>query len=246
MTCAEYLPWLNINSTKEYNIASEAWSKAWPENDNEKLSMEIFINNFNWVNAWSKKHFIYIINIILPYIFLMFLMFIFIRISFKNIKNEKVTIKLSKFYWVTVFTCLVGSVLFFVKFPLYRYGYSYIVCLIILIFIYFFKEKICKQNIIKASKIIFFLTIISFIGKQGLRLIKNYNLNYINKPWPRIYSFEDNQKISSKKYYIKNNIYYYLSENGECMYSSPPCTNFIINDKLTANHVLGYIIFTYK
>ena len=246
MTCVEYLPWLNINSTKEYNVASEAWSKAWPENDNEKLSMEIFISNFNWVNSWSKKHLIYIINIILPYILIMFLMFLSLRISFKKTKNEKVTIKLSKFYFVAVFTCLIGSVLFFVKFPLYRYGYSYIICLIIFIFIYLFKEKICKKNIIKISKIIFFVAIISFIGKQGLRLINNYNLNYINKPWPRIYSFDSNQKISSKKYNIKNNFYYYLSVNGECMYSSPPCTNFKIDEKLTADHVHGYIILTYK
>jgi hypothetical protein len=246
MTCSEYLPWLNINSTKEYNIASEAWSKAWPENDNKKLSMEVFISNFNWINAWSKKHFIYIINIILPYTLIIFLMFLSFRISFKNVKNEKVTIKLSEFYWVAFFTCLIGSVLFFVKFPIYRYGYSYIVCLIILAFIFFFKEKISKQNIIRTSGIIFFLTIISFIGKQGFRLIKNYNLNYIDKPWPRIYSFESNQKIGSKKYYIKNNVYYYLSENGECMYSSPPCTNFKIDEKLNADLVHGYIIFTYK
>jgi len=94
--------------------------------------------------------------------------------------------------------------------------------------------------------IYFFLTVFAFIGKQSFRLINNYNLNYINKPWPRIYSFINNTKIDSEKYYIKENFYYYFSKNGECMYSIPPCTNFKIDEKLIAKEMLGYKLLTYK
>lgn len=246
VTCTEYLPWLNINSTKIYNTASEAWSKAWPENNDERLTMEVFIKNFNWIAAWSKKHLIYITNIIVPYILALLMLLIFFRISSRNIKDKIVIIKLSEFYWLAFFTCFVGSISFFIKFPLYRYGYSYIVCLIILIFIYFFKKKIYHLNIINISKVIFFLAFIAFVGKQSFRLINNYNLNYINKPWPRIYSFTNNTKIDSEKYYIKENFYYYFSRNGECMYSAPPCTNFKIDEKLIAKEILGYKVLTYK
>jgi len=246
ITCTEYLPWLNIDSTKVYNLASEAWSKAWPENDNDQLTMEVFIKNFNWIAAWNKKHLIYIINIIAPYVLVLLMLLIFFKIPSKNIKNKIVIIKLSKFYWLAFFTCFVGSILFFIKFPLYRYGYSYIVCLIVLIFIYFFKKKIYQSKIVNISKVIFFLVIVTFAGKQSLRFINNYNLNYVNKPWPRIYSFTNNTKIDSEKYYIKDNFYYYFSKNGECMYSAPPCTNFKIDEKLIAKDVLGYKVLTYK
>jgi hypothetical protein len=120
------------------------------------------------------------------------------------------------------------------------------VCLIILIFVYFFKKKIYQSKIVNISKLIFFLAVIAFIGKQSLRLVNNYNLNYANKPWPRIYSFTNNIKIDSEKYYIKNNFYYYFSKNEECMYSAPPCTNFKVDEELIAKEVLGYKVLTYK
>lgn len=245
-TCIEHLPWLNIDLTKDYNIASEAWSKAWPENNNEKYTMEIFIKKFNWISAWSKKHLIYIINIIIPYTLLLTIIMFFLKTSFKNNKNKIIIITLSQFYWLSFITCFVGSILFFIKFPLYRYGYSYIVSLIVLILIYFCKNKIYQLRVISISKIIFSLSIIVFVSKQSLRLMNNFNLNYINKPWPRIYSFVNNEKVNTDIYYIKDNFYYYFSKNGECMYSTPPCTNFEIDKKLIAKQVLGYKVLTYK
>ena len=245
ITCMDYLPWLNIKSTFADNIASEAWSKAWPENDNQKLPMEIFIKDFNWVAAWSKKHLVFILNIIIPYTLVLLALLIFLKINSKNFKNKIISIKLPKFYWLASVTCFIGSIFFFIKFPLYRYGYSYLISSIILIFIYFIIKKISKQKIIYICKFVFSLTIIVFISKQSLRIINNYDLNYLNKPWPRIYSFGNNEKIDTEKHNI-NSFSYYFSKNRECMFSAPPCTNYKIDENLTAKQLLGYTFLTYK
>jgi hypothetical protein len=245
ITCFEYLPWLNINTTIADAISSEAWSKAWPENNNMNITAEIFIKDFNWVPAWSKKHLIYILSIVAPYMFILLVVFLFLRINSRNLNNN-VSIKLPQFYWLNFFTCFIGSILFFIKFPLYRYGYSYLISLIILVFIYFIKIEVSQKKIIYISKIFFSLAIIVFISKQSLRLIKNYDFNYVNKPWPRIYSFGNNEKINTEKHYINNSFSYYFSKNGECMFSEPPCTNYEINEKLIAKQVLNYTLLVLK
>jgi hypothetical protein len=246
ITCIDSLPWLNIQSTIADNIASEAWSKAWPENDNLKITMEIFIKDFNWITAWSKKHLIYILNIIIPYTLVLLALLLFLKINSKNFNNKIIIIKLPEFYWLASVTCFIGNIFFFIKFPLYRYGYSYLISLIILIFIYFIRKKASQKKIIYVSKIFFSLAIFVFISKQSLRIINNYDLNYTNKPWPRIYSFENNEKNNVEKNYINNGFTYYYSKNRECMFSYPPCTNYKIDEKLIAKQVFGYTVLTFK
>ena len=141
------------------------------------------------------------------------------------------------FYW---------HYIFFIKFPLYRYGYSYLISLLALIFLYFYKNNIRKKNIFYTFKFILILSIVIFFSKQSLRIIKSYKINYINKPWPRIYSFENNEKIDLEKNYLNGNFFYYLSKNGECMFSNPPCTNYKIDDKLIAKKIFGYTILAYR
>ena len=68
----------------------------------------------------------------------------------------------------------------------------------------------------------------------------------MNKPWPRIYSFGNNEKINAEKRYINKGFSYYFSKNGECMFSTPPCTNYKIDEKLITKQLIGYIFLTYK
>ena len=245
-TCIPSLSWLNINSVNIFSIQSEAWTKAWPENQNPNLTMEIFINNFNWVHAWTKINLIYILKIIIPYCVVLILLLLFLKISKKNFYNKFYLIKMPKFYWLTFFVFFLGTLYFFFKFPLYRYGYSYLVSLIILIFIFFLKGKILKTRTVNAYRFIFLTSLIIFLGKQSLRIINNYQLNYFNKPWPRIYSFNDNSKIISEKRIIDNNFFYYYSKNGECMFSSPPCTNYEVDKNIIAKEILNYTLLVYK
>jgi hypothetical protein len=245
LTCIPYLSWVDINTINGFSIESEAWAKAWPENSNPNLTMNIFIDNFNWIVAFSKKHLVYIFKITVPYVCTLFFLYFFLKNSKKK-KNKIIFIKLSKFYWLTIITCLVGTIIFSIKFPLYRYGYSYLISLIILIFIYFLKNKIIEKKFIYACKLIFFTSIIIFFGKQTFRIINNYQLSYINKPWPKIYSFENNDIIITEKLYLNDNFTYYYSKNRECMFSVPPCTNYKIKENLVAKQVYGYTFLIYK
>jgi hypothetical protein len=72
-----------------------------------------------------------------------------------NANERTIKINLPTFYQLVLFTCFISSIIFFLKFPLYRYGYSYFISLIILIFIYFIKENFSKERIINLSKVIF-------------------------------------------------------------------------------------------
>ena len=245
ITCIPHLSWLDINSTKAFSIESEAWAKAWPQNNNPNLTMDIFIDNFNWIVAFSKKHLIYIFKITVTYVCALFFLYFFL-INYNKRNNKITSIKLSKFYWLSIVTCLVGTIIFSVKFPLYRYGYSYLISLIILILIYFLKNKIIEKKLIYVCKLIFFTSIIIFFGKQALRTINNYQLSYANKPWPKIYSFENNYRIINEKIFINDNFTYYFSKNEECMFSEPPCTNYKIKENLVAKEVSGYILLIYK
>ena len=60
-----------------------------------------------------------------------------------------------------------------------------------------------------------------------------------------MYSFVTNKKIVTEKIYINGNFYYYLSKNGECMYSSPPCTNYNIDKKLSASNLAVYKVLKF-
>ena len=86
----------------------------------------------------------------------------------------------------------IGTIFFLVKFPLYRYGYSYPVSLFILI-INFYLKKIDKLKLVQTSKVILMICVFVFFAKQLQRYVNNIGSDFV---WPKIYSFETNQKIN--------------------------------------------------
>ena len=133
----------------------------------------------------------------------------------------------------------------FLKFPLYRYGSSF-VCLTIILLAFF----ICKKvNFFIYKKYFNFIIILDFFGffsKNFLKIIDNFNKNYFEYPWPRIYSLKDEDKNIEKNFQIiksrNQNLYYYSS--GElCMYSKSPCTNFKLN-KIEKRNKLSFDIYS--
>jgi len=92
-TCIEKLPWTNIQQIKSSQTEGQAWSKGWPDRDDKKISMQEFSKDFNWVSAWGKKHMKYILNIITPYIVVLLLIIIFIKIEQKFINLQKIKTK---------------------------------------------------------------------------------------------------------------------------------------------------------
>lgn len=240
-SCIEKLPWTNIQQIKSSQTEGQAWSKGWPDRDDKKISMQEFSKDFNWVSAWGKKHMKYILNIITPYIVVLLLIIIFIKNrtkihkSSKN-KDQDLLIRL----WLSILTSLIGTFSFFLIFPIYRYGYSYLITLISLLFIITINNNTKSIKNVFIFKFFLILSLIAFMAKQSQKLLVNNE----NGRWPNIYTLD--AKIGKKqKIQIKDNFYYYYSEEGErlCMYSNSPCTSYMTNKNIKHIKKFTYSIF---
>ena len=87
-----------------------------------------------------------------------------------------------------------------------------------------------KLNIFKIKKytnylLIFLISIL--VLKNFVRIIKNFSENHYDSYWPNIYSFsKDNKKQIYEEIKINDEILFYLSKNGLCMYGPSPCTHY--------------------
>lgn len=226
ITCNKNLPWTNIEQIIDANISSNAWSRGWPDKTDQSIGMEEFIKNFNWLDTWSKKHLIHILNIVIPYTAVLFIIIFFIKTKFQKdkIKNNK---DLNLRFFICLIISSSGFFSFFLLFPLYRYGYSYIITTISLVLILIIKDKFLLKENIGIFKFILITCFIIIITKQGIKIFNNHK----NAPWPNIYTLNPNGKIDLKKKIIVNdNFFYYQSEDQLCMYSKSPCTYYTINN----------------
>lgn len=236
-TCYNRLSWTNETELVKQKIAGEAWAKGWPDRTNKSISQKVFINEFNWIKAWSLIHLKYITKIILPYVIFLILLSIIINFKFKKFKNLKTNFSNERLKITsTIIILLLGNLIFFVKFPLYRYGYSYTISLVSIIFsltIFSYNKKFLKK--LFNYFIIISITILSL--KQFIRIKDNYNIKSL---WPNINFFSNNIKDKNelKIETIGENYKVYISEK-ECMYNKSPCTN-IFNSKLSHKKVLNY------
>jgi len=231
-TCIKHLSWNNQKQIEMASIEIEAWAKGWPENKNSELTQVEFIENLKWVKSWNK-HFTQITSILLPYIIFIFILIIIINYKAK----QKTSHKISNHLLILLFISLAGIVLFFLKFPIYRQGYSYIIILICCSAIVFIK----KYNIKKLQKIFFisfYFFYVVFFAKQFHRYIYYYESRSL---WPNIYSL--NSKIDKNtvtQVTLKNGFIVYQSKT-ECMYIKAPCTHLdisIIEDKTIHSYTL--------
>ena len=72
-----------------------------------------------------------------------------------------------------------GSVSFFIKFPIYRYGYSYLILTIFILSSLTFKF-LDKNKLLSLGKILFFLSLTIITSKQFLRIYNFYGeKNYL-------------------------------------------------------------------
>ena len=131
-TCID-LSWTNFNNISNvYDVStgSEAWAKDWSNQKNTMLPYKEYLKNFYWLSFWMDNHFNKILSIIIPYLFFI-LIFIFFLIIMKKKKVNENRIYLKPFIiiWIIIF---LGFISWFLKAPIFRYGYSYIICLIAL------------------------------------------------------------------------------------------------------------------
>ena len=248
-TCFNNLKHFNPKIVIHASDEAEAWAKGYPDSK-IKNGYEEYKKNFNWLETWLKNHFKKIFEKIFPLIILLIILIVIYIFQFKNLnifrKNKILADK--KFLYLTFF---LGFYVFiwFIKFPLYRFGMAYISSFIIFLFICLFidnKKELYNKKLL--SIFLIFGLVVVYI-KNINRIFDNINLSYNNMPWPAIYSMNLKDKNRIKKFdkmLDENNKFLYFYSNGEeCMYSKSPCSNFLIKD-LKQDLFYGYKIYYYK
>lgn len=252
MTCFQF-SWTNIDNISnvyEVSIGTEAWAKDWTGQKENVLPFNEFIKNFIWIEFWLNNHFKKILEIIIPY-----LIFIVIFILFLiKIKKEKLTLdqNFNTRAYLPIFGILIFGIIFwFFKTPVFRFGYSYIISFFALFFSIILKYNIKNHQIVRETKFslsIIFIAIFILFSKQFVRIYKNFNIQYLNYPWPKYYSYSTSNDPIKLTKVIKNNVFlYYLSENDYCFYNKSPCTSVNVDMKLKKKiNSYGYKIFYFK
>lgn len=230
ITCSKNLTWSNLDMVKYVSNENEAWTKNWPDS-NKNLSHEDYNNNFNWISDWKKNYFPKLIKILAPYLIILAMVNIYLHSGSK--KKFHTYFAPKKIYLILILLFL-SICIWFLKIPLFRYGQSFLVGFIALIF----AISCSNLKITKKKERLFYAMIIFgffiFSSKNILRFVKNEN-NYNNFPWPKYLSHDDDNKLFELEKYIINKKIFYKAQNGLCMYSKPLCSgkeqNFKVEEK---------------
>ena len=242
-TCYNNLSWVTISEIKEISAAGEAWSKGISDlsasDKNKYLTYEDFNKNFNWVKAWSKKHLIVIIEILIPY-----LIFCFIIIFFILKKGPLKKGNLKKYYINLFIILLICNIIWFLKAPLYRYGYSLIISFLSISFaLIILKFHLHKKKLFLISNFILIFGITILTTKNIYRIYENTN-EYYNYPWPKYYSMNgENKKKNNFKVSYVNTQKIIIPDKGYCMYTKSLCNHYEIGSKLKLKFNNNYKVF---
>lgn len=238
ITCFENLSWVDLENVRKISISSEAWTKGWSNlENNNSLNIENFIKKFNWISPWSKVHLKVIIEILLPY--LVFAILLLIVLTFTSKKKNMEIDKIIYFYFLTIMIC---CLIWFIKAPLYRYGYSFLISFFAFIFSFIAIKIDYKKEYF--NNIFFYLLIfaVSIIFVKNLVRIYNSPNDYKNYPWPKFYSM-DEDNIQTEFYSKKiNNLEIIYPKKGYCMYVKKICSHYQLNENLKVNYLKNYIL----
>ncbi|MDC3101694.1 hypothetical protein OA407_03295 [Candidatus Pelagibacter sp.] len=239
--CSENFLWSNKNLSKSVSIENEAWAKGWPDYVNntnldkdKKVSIENYSKKFYWFKTWSSNHLKLIFKVIISYLLISLIIFAF----FFKIQNEK-KINEKNFekyiYWI-IFILIISNIIWIIKVPVFRYGYSYLISLIVLTFSFIgFKYLDLRHNFLKKYIGFICLGLLVITLKNGVRIIQTDN-NYFNYPWPKFYSMDNvqNKYPDLEELYISEKKFYKPATNNYCMYFKSPCINYgnYLNAKL--------------
>lgn len=233
--CMENFKWSNKAISESTSIENEAWAKGWPDyvkkyKDNKQIQefdIKTYSKKFNWLQTWSKNHLKKIFNIIIPYIFLLCL-FLFFILQTKNKYENNFKHNEKKIIFLTLFILTISCICWFIKVPVFRYGYSYLISFLSVTFGYLgLKYFKIRENLLKRYLIILTIGSMVLISKNFIRIIDNPN-DYKNYPWPKFYSMDDAKNTYPKleEFYISEKKFYKPSKDNYCMYFKSPCINY--------------------
>ncbi len=234
--CFEEISWTNIKQVEYVSSENEAWTKGWSDHINKNnISQSEYSKNFIWLKTWIQNHFKKIIKILLPYLVLLIAIYSFLFFKY-NIKKYQPPKKEKKKYFILILLMSLFSIIWFLKVPVFRYGYSYFISLFALIFSYLcIFLNLNSKNIIRFFSFFLVLSLTVFVSKNSLRIIKKDEKNY-NNYWPKIVFLKKNDV---KKIKLKNMTYF--ESNKECGYNFSPCTHYK-SQKINSKKILNYKI----
>ena len=206
-TCIKNLKIYDHEKTILESRSGEAWAKDWinQSKNNEKLSFIDYNKNFNWTKTWSKNHLPIIYEKIIPFIIFLFILSIIFVVKFYITKRKMFTNDKSKNFniYSLFLISFIFSIIWFIKFPLYRYGLSFIIITIILgysLIISKLTKHLSNNNLKNIFIPIIFISFIAFSIKNFHRIISNKHKDYANYPWSRIYSLDEKKENKIQKF----------------------------------------------
>ena len=255
-TCIKKIFWYDKDSQRSSNainarLENEAWTKGWINQKNNKKNYNTYLKDFVWVKTWLHSEGKRIIKKLTP--FIIFLSILLISLFIFERKNKTIKIsksKLSYEYYLCFIVSILGSLLWFLKFPLFRYGYGYLITLISFILIFYiknFKIFFNDELIIKSLKYLIIFLILGISLKNINRI--NFGIKNSTYIWPNIYNSNMGYKKKENLKIVKNNNFmFFKSKKGECYYSKSPCTHFFNGsdfklDEINIKNFLGYKIY---
>ncbi len=248
--CIEKFIWSNIETVENVSAENEAWTKGWPDyvkikkkNEEFIISKEDYSKNFFWLEYWTKGHLKKILKIIIPYISALFLIVIFLNIYKKNSK----TFVKNYEYILFIFIMLLASFFWFLKVPVFRYGYSYFISAMSLIFAYYCMHFVTyKIDIKKIVNYFIIFCIITISLKNIIRIIKTDN-NYYNYPWPKYFSMnKGNFQENNQEIILEGKKFFTPPKNSYCMFSESPCANYGLNKNLKLIKIKNYNVLYFR
>lgn len=233
-TCFKKFSWSNPGKIHQYSVGIEAFAKGLPDQDDDKrLKGEIYYKNFNWLDTWTKNHFkekiFYNMGI---YIVILLSCFFILKIKFNKIYETKINyVRTSQFpYKIMLTISTLGIIIWFLKVPVFRFGYSFLTLFIISILLIILNKILIRKKIILNLFSLNFLVILcisAIVLKQAVRFEKKYDVKYYNYPWVKFYgSSVENNPVLNKTIKYNNIVLYRVPEADDqlCYFSKSICT----------------------
>ena len=251
-TCIKNFKIYDHEKTILESRSGEAWAKDWinQSKNNEKLDFIDYNKNFNWTKTWSKNHLLIIYEKTIPFIIFLFILSIIFAVKYYIIRKKIIINDKSKNFniYSLFLISFIFALVWFIKFPLYRYGLSFIIITIILgysLIINKLTKYLSNKNIKNIFIPIIFISFIAFSIKNFHRIIFLKDNFYTNYPWSRIYSLDEKKENKIQKFAMikdNQNFLYFYSDGELCMYGNAPCSNYKI-DGLKKETIYSYSLY---
>mgnify|MGYP006095570777 FL=1 len=206
-----------LNNVEKIYLNAKSWAMSISDSKN-LYAAEIFIKNFNWLESWSQKHLLKIIEKIFSFIFFVSIIFILFSRVLRIKKNLELKFSFHKYL---LFYSLLCVFIWFTTAPLYRYGEGFIIATVILLIIPFFARSINirSHEYKKLYKITLVIIISTIATKNFLRILNEPEKNIV----PKTFELKklNNMTFNKQKIFFYNGNSCFYPKYSPCLKNMP-------------------------